>query len=349
MSSISAFFGSDAPQGDGAPSYSVIRAGEFDVIDALPAEAQDALTALRERVDDIHADVSRASDKMFDEGAAAEEAKTNFLVISDPNVALRMGNGRTLAEDHPEFIRRKAAMEKAQARHRETIAKKEALGQRWHGLKRLLTDVESYVATAGNLTAVPAPQVTLPRIDRLAAEVEKVRKDIAELKAEKHAVNSAAYPSAEVKARARREIEALAEAGRPNVLRMIDHGPAEGIFWPDVKAQSRILGGMAVPLPGDVRHAGEELPGGHLALLAFLCKDTMLAAVMAEIDAVSEDSAALSSEQRVAKIAELDARILKAERIEAALVAASSGSVDFREDADPRAVLGVDGPAPRED
>ena len=344
---FSAFGGNDAPQGDGASSYSVIRAGEFDVIDALPAEAQETLSGLRSLVEDIHASSSRASDKMFEDGKAADEAKTNFLVISDPSVASRMGDGRTLAEDHPEYIRRKASMEKAQARHRETIARRDALGQRWHGLKRLLTDIEAYIRAAGTLTAAPAMKVRLPSIDRLTAEVERVRKDIAELEAEKHAVNSAAYPAAEVKARARAEIEALAELGRPRVVQMIDNGPGEAVFWPDVVAKSRNFG-MAVPLPGDLPRASHDRPGGHLALTAWLFKDRMIEAIEAEIDAFAEDDV-LSTEARAAKLADLDARILDAERIECAIIRASGGIVDFREDADPRAVLGVEGPAPRED
>ena len=60
-----------------------------------------------------------------------------------------------------------------------------------------------------------------------------------------------------------------------------------------------------------------------------------------------DDSAALTSKQRTEKEKAILASMLTAERLEELLVM-ETGAIR-RENADPRAVLGIDGPAPKEE
>lgn len=346
-SNLSAF--SDiAPQSVvSAPQGSNFFIDPIDVIERLPAEAQGALADLRERVDSIQSVIADVSIKKQDAWKARGEAETNYLVLTDAWAAQRAGRSGTVPADHPLAIAAKVQFDKASRLAREADGRYDVTGMRFQTHKRLLTDVESYIAAARNLTMAPALKLKFPSSDRLAAEVEKIREDIAELRAERHAITSAAYPSIEAKARVRAEIEMLAERGKPRVTQLIDHGPMAGVGWPDLVAKASIHG-MATWIPGDEARTSQDLPGAHLALTAWLHKDALLAALEVEIDAVAEDSAALSTETRAAKLAEVNARILDAERIECALIGTAGGSVDFRSDTDPRAALGVVGPAPRE-
>lgn len=351
---FSAFGGNGAPPGEGAvvrpPAGAALRVGEpVDVIDRLPDEAKGHLSALRDHVEALYDAVERLNAKRKESWQERGEAELNYKKLTDPTVASRYSRMHIVKEDHPEATAAKGKIDKAASAARAAQDRYDAAAERWQKAKRLLINVEKFIAAAGSLTMAPALKVKLPTVDRLAAEVEKIRSDLAELQAEKHEVRSAAFPAAEVKARARAEIEALAARGRPGVLGMIDNGPGEGIFWPDVVAKSRPRGGMAVPLPGDAPRVSHDLAGGHLALMAWLHKDALLAAIEAEIDMNAEDESALSTEQRTVRLAEIDGRILDAERIECAIIRASGGALDFREGCDPRALLCLNGPPQGED
>ncbi|MCA1492750.1 hypothetical protein I6F11_17660 [Ensifer sp. NBAIM29] len=329
------------------PPQGAPRVGETaDPIDRLPAEAQSVLADLRERVDDLYALLMTISEKKQEAWHARGEAEGAYKMLTNAEIAVRNGRSHIYSADHPAAVSAKAKWDKAARIAQELADKYDALGARLQAQRRLLDKIESYIRAAGDLTASPALKLKMPAVDRLAAEVERVRAEIAELAAEKHAINSAAFTSAEAKARARAEIEALAEKGRPRVLDLIDHGPRSGLTWPHLITQSRNHG-MGLHLPGDELRAFTELDGSGLAVLAWLHRDALVQAIEAEIDAVAEDENALSTEERAANLAALDLRILGAERIEAALVAASGGSIDHREDISPLAVLGVDVPSPR--
>lgn len=345
-----AFSDHGAPQGETftAPQGPFFSIDPPDVAERLPSAAKGHLASLRDHVEALYEIVERLNVKRQESWAARGEADLYLQQLTDPAVAMRYSRTHVFGEDHPDSVTAKAKLDKAARVAREISDRYDLAADRWTKQKRLLSKIEGYIAAARNLTMAPAVKLKFPTVDRLAAEVERIRKDIAELQAEKHAINSAAFPAAEAKARARAEIEMLAERGKPRVTQLIDHGPAAGVGWPHLVAKSSIYG-MKTPLPGDEALTADDLPGAHLALIAWLHKDQLIAALDVEITAVAEDDAALSTEQRAVKLAEVDARILDAERIECALVRNAGGTIDFRENTDPRAVLGVDGPAPRED
>lgn len=80
------------------------------------------------------------------------------------------------------------------------------------------------------------------------------------------------------------------------------------------------------------------------AMIAWLFKKQLLAAVDAEIAELSDDKGALTDEQREQKLAEIDRDILAVEREEEELVsmAESQGqTISRRTNSDPRAILGL--------
>lgn len=320
----------------------------LDLDEVLP-NARLAIEALSSVVDDLSDLRELAREKKDEAYKDWQEAKTQFAARTDPAQAARYGQAMIFPAGHPEYVRMKERSDKAEKKFRSANERLEGLAQRWQSQKRLLTATERYLATlrGAAIVAVPAPSIKFPSADRLLPEIDKQRNEIATLFADRHEILSKAFPSAEIKARARAEIEELARHGCPDVSYMVNHGPSEGVIWPDYEAIARGRG-IGVPLPGGVGHT-RFIQAPHLPLLAWLFKDRMLQAIDAEIDANAEDEQSLSLEQRTKKLAEIDARILAAERVDVALVRHSSGAADYRDDTDPRALLGIEGPPSNED
>ncbi|MGO7030640.1 hypothetical protein ACCS91_27255 [Rhizobium ruizarguesonis] len=325
-------FPGDIPSGD-------LRFHGNDIVDTgrLPPSAKTALDALRERVSDTSDLVEMAGKKWND--AREEHDDVNR------QISLYRGTWGATSEQVDKLNERRGEKHK---KLMEAQGRRDALGVRRNGQSRLLTRIETYIRSLrSSVIQVPSSSIKVPSNDRLLPEIDKQRNEIATLFADRHETLSKATPSVEIKARARAEIEELARRGRPNVTSMVNHGPNEGVIWPDYKTIAR-GSGIAVVLPGDTGHT-RRVDAPHLPLLAWLFKDRMLEAIEAEIDANSEDEHALSVEQRVKKLAEIDARILAAERVDVALTRQAGGAIDYREDTDPRAFLGIEGPPSNED
>ncbi|WP_298257111.1 hypothetical protein [Bradyrhizobium sp.] len=151
--------------------------------------------------------------------------------------------------------------------------------------------------------------------------LEKRRSRVRELSAELRQIDAASYKTSDAKRRARELIETLAERGRPDIYRLIESLGA--IQWPEF----------------DISIA-EKGPDG-IALIAWLLRGDLIAALDKEIDATANDATALSDEQRIERFRVCLGDLLEAEREEEALVQAAGFRVIRRPDADPRAVLGL--------
>jgi hypothetical protein len=175
--------------------------------------------------------------------------------------------------------------------------------------------------------------------------------EISRLNADIHAIRSAPVLSAAVKATARAEILHLAERGRPDVFGAIEVG--ERIRWPEATYRaSNIL--HAIGAEGILQVDGlvdTDVPS-TMGIVAWLFQDQLIAAVEKEIDQCTDDANALSDVDRAKKLKATVDEILSVERQEEALIemAATQGhEVGRRPDVDPRAVLGIIGPAPKVD
>jgi hypothetical protein len=177
--------------------------------------------------------------------------------------------------------------------------------------------------------------------------VDAAAKEVDALKQERQAVVAAPRPSSEAKAIARKQILAIAEAGQPNVAGTITYG--ESVKLPRqtvVVNHSGLVVANSDGSPSSLRGRATFEQVDASALLFWLNRDAIIAAIENEIDEQSVDSAALDDATRAKRLADVDTRILDAERAYVAAVDASGGS--YRENTGVRAILNITGPAPRE-
>ena len=157
--------------------------------------------------------------------------------------------------------------------------------------------------------------------------MRKLRADLARIAA-------APFPSGYCKARMREQVEILAGRGVPDVTALVEHDG--DIIWPSQEVRSEVYSEQRAL-------AFATAPDG-LALVAFLCKPALIAALGREIDAECEDPAALTHEQRQLRTDEIQRDLLAVEMEEGALVWSAQAQglpIEFRADIDPRAVLQV--------
>lgn len=197
---------------------------------------------------------------------------------------------------------------------------------------RLYETVRDYLdERRGTIREVAAPEVKLGKGETALDAIERMRSQIEKHQADLMTVKRAPLPSKVTKERMRDQVAALAEAGRPDVTGLVARG--EAIKWP-TKRLDAFGAGLASVVGPD--------PYGALA---WLFREAFEARLSAEIDDESDDASALDPTDRVKKVQEIRAEILGCERREVALIemAATQGMViAYRENTDPRALLGVE-------
>ena len=172
------------------------------------------------------------------------------------------------------------------------------------------------------------------------ADIEKARQRIAQLRAEIHTIRSAPPPSATVKARMRAQVAALAERARPNYLGAVESG--QPIKFPElqVQMQTATAAGIGISL--------QTMPD-MLGLFCYVHGDALIRKMEADIDELADDEGSLSDEEKAQRERQILAGILEIERVEEAAIEqleVSGVPIARRDDADPRAVLGLSGDLP---
>jgi len=245
-----------------------------------------------------------------------------------------------------------AAIAEAMGRIETADAAIAEIDERIEGLKRRvpapLQRVETWLLSLSAdlpIEPVEAVEPAYKKNETFFGAIERFRGEIQSKKVELAGVRNAPLPSADVKSNIRREIEALAERGRPNFLPAIDLG--DPIKWPQVAHQN--FGGKADtsrPTIGAVSGGGRGPDA--IGILCWANRDAMIAAAEREIDELAEDEHAMSEEARAMREAELLAAIFQLELAECKAVEESDGE-QYRADVDPRALLGLSSnlPAPR--
>lgn len=318
-----------APQGAPFQFFS-IAGSEF----ALPEEAERRLELLTDEAEAARDAYNRASDNWQEAIRDEQKAKADLQLARESTRGQRFPvevDGNTVTIPWEET---KGAAVKRQKVERETAnvkkhhAKVQAVQETAEAIRRAKSRAEDYLRSR--------PQLTAAKVNPGSETIEKLRDKIAGLDADLHEANSANYTRSEIKATMRAEIEALAEAGRVDVMGTVAY--LGELRWPRTRLTT-VDGGA----PSTSMVFGTDAR----AVLAWLHKDALLARLEAEIDEQTDDAAALSAADRARRMRDLRAEKLKAEQAEAALMFAD-GRRDFREDMDPRAILGVEGPATTE-
>ena len=202
-------------------------------------------------------------------------------------------------------------------------------------LANVETWLKSGVPGSTTLEAVETEPPPLKKGEDVLDAVEARRRRVRELRADKHRVESAAYPSSHAKAKMRQQIEQLAMQGAPSVSRLVElDGPVE---FQMQRLRSDVIGAEQRAL------AFAEVTD-TLALFAWLHRDLLIKRLDEEISSESDDGAALSHTDRELRSAEIQGDMLDIERQEAALTwsAIEQGlPCEFRADCSPLAILQV--------
>jgi hypothetical protein len=185
------------------------------------------------------------------------------------------------------------------------------------------------------LEAVEVQPPKLNKGETVTDAIEHLRRRGRELKADLHRIQSAPYPSSYAERQMIAQVEALAMQGAPSVSLLIEHDGK--IVWQTQQMQSTVYNAQ----PRAV--AFTEVPDA-VALVAWLHKDALIAALGREIASEADDKAALTHEARQKAEAETMGDLLAVERDESWFVwqAQSQGlPVEHRPDISPLALLGV--------
>lgn len=307
----------------------VIGAAQMGVTDnimLLPQAAEDKLDLLRRQKADFFALVRPLDDEQNDLIGQRQAASMHL------NRHRADGHGEIRNVGTLQLVDKIAKLDKNLERVRRLLEQRRANQASAVGL---VHNVENYLKQAqrkGSLTAFTG-EVNVPKGDP-AKVLARTRETIAELRADRHKVRSAPFPSSVAKAYATSLIDELAARGRPSVAALLEN--VRHIEWKSAASMRWEYGNLI---------EGSVVAG--VQLVAWLERDRLLAALYAEIDEMADDKNALTEEERTAELARIEAQALELERIEEHLV--EELGVERRPDADPRAVLHIDGPVPTQE
>lgn len=213
-------------------------------------------------------------------------------------------------------------------------ARNEVLNARTQQSTALLNSIEAWLnALPKDIDLAPGAPAAA-KIGQVAPDaIEQRQRRIRHLLADIAQVDAAPFPSGEAKQLVRREIEQLAQRGRPSFHPVIERG--ESIEWPQQILKINAIGAIS---DASIDHSN--------AMFAWLMRDQLIAAAEKGIDEESDDAAALTAAERSARFKTLFADLLAVQRDEEALIEAANFDADRRGDADPRAVLDLSSELP---
>jgi hypothetical protein len=311
----------------------------------LSEQAREKMIAIKQASSNASAAVRKCRDNI-------EDLKESLAVI-DRNISTQSeyhGRHQTPGNKEPVILsnlRDEAEIVRAEIKRLQTaMADSLEISSKTQSLSAALFSYVGYIKDGARSHTI-AVEPKLLSGESQADAVNRLRRRQRELKSDLDHIRFASWPSSEAKKLARSHVDALVERGRPNVFDLINNRGQ--IAWPTVTTQQ-----MSMPVT-----AGQDaqliLTTVHddLAIMAWLDRDAMVARLDAEIDSCSDDSEALTAEQRATKTSEVLSDMLAGEREEEVLIErmeASGSSFLRRTDADPRAVLGLSSemPAPRD-
>jgi hypothetical protein len=302
----------------------------------LPASPLAKLRKLKSAVRDLNAVATAAMDRVSDAQMDYQRAEQRVSVLRANNIGGR--NDAALREAGERRDGALAERNRAQAEH-------DARVERAAPLRNVLLACERYIERElVNFDAIePAPAVAVPELRKSQTwfdAVAEVRARIAKAAADKQAAIDAPWPAEHAKARARQEIEQLAERGAPSVMALLE-SERGGVEWPSVYTAAGLAtrGHEVVGRVGRDGYRFDPLP-----FSVWLNKAELIKRIEAEIDSRADDRSALDPVQRAKKIAQAEAAIYEAGLVEERIIeqAEQAGVViERRDDADVRCVLGL--------
>ena len=194
----------------------------FDVIDVLPQSAADRLRKLRQHVADFHALTIPFAD-IHEASNAKLEAERQLKRLTDH----QHHGGFNLKPDDPRVIVAEQHLAKLVADQRRLNDRNETRSAAWREAGYPLVNVETWLRDGRPHGTVlqdydgPAPK--LLKNETVIDAIERLRRRGRDLNADLNRIRSAPFPSAYVRGKIKREVEALAQAGTPVVSDVLEH------------------------------------------------------------------------------------------------------------------------------
>ena len=307
----------------------------FDVIELLPVGTpQERLRLLRQHSRDLHAITVPHADVQ-----AASAARTNAENTLKRLLTPAGEGGFKLNPDDQRVIVATKAVEKATAEFQRLQARQAERSAAWQTSSQALANVEAWLRDGRpGGTVLEAVEIEPPKLlknEDILSAVERLRRRTRELKSDLHRIESAPFPSSHAKARMRTQVEALATKGAPSVSLLVEHDG--NVEFQTQRVQSEVYGAEQRAL------AFAEVVN-PVALVAWLHRDALIAALDREISSEADDGAALSHTDRELRTSEVMGDLRAVEFDECALVWRAMSEklpVEFRADCDPCAILQV--------
>jgi hypothetical protein len=325
-----------APAG-GQPPFSFAAAPTapgFDVADLLPTAAAERLRQLRQHSLDQHA-LTVPFEQVREASMARQEAQNAHRRL----VSHQQEGGFNLKPEHPSVMQALKTLERAEGELARLQARQAERSAAWNAAGRVLANVETWLRDGRPSGTVledwdgPEPQLLKGEKGLLDA-VENRRRRVRELKATLHTIESAPFPSSWAKQRTRAQIEVLSTQGVPSVSNLVER--AGSVEFQTQRLQSEVF--------AEQRAIGFAEVADAVALIAWLHKDALIAALDREIASEADDKAALSQTDRELRSAEIMGDLLAVERDESVLVWRAMDEnlpASHRPDCSPQAVLQV--------
>jgi len=307
----------------------------FDAIELLPAIAADRLRMLRQRALDAHAVIPP-----FDDLRDANMAKTNAQNRLTQLQAHPSQAGWNLSENDVRVTTQRKIVDALTAAAARIAALTEQRSTAWRSVTQVVQNVEGWLSDGGRpsgtaLEVVETPAPTLQKGETLADAIGRLRQRGGEVRDALNKIESAPFPSAHAKQKMRAQIEALAQAGQPDVAMLVAHDR-------EVEFKTRrVTSQVHNTTPGVIAYA--EVPD-TIALLTWMHRDALIAKLDAEISNAGNDRIALTPETRQLQSAKLQGDLLAVERDECELIwrAQSEGlPIEHRSDISPIVLLGL--------
>jgi hypothetical protein len=303
----------------------------FDAVNVLPAPAAAKLRRLREHADDLNGAAMTARSHLEDLRTRRNLARINLVeyrkqprIIEERLESLEA----EVAASGEEFNRRNQLFQERSAR--------------WSGISRLVGLCETYVADLPRGSRIEVHSQPKPLLARFGGKraapssprdvIETTRAEIAALKERLTTIDAAPLPASEL---------------TPQIERMVD-GLAVAPELDDL-----VVGGREIAWPTRMQFTGSGAfhTADPVALLCWLFPGEVKDRLLGELEKIASGDDAIATSDKPALVAGVREQLLILERSEEAAIAeleASGIEFERRPEADPRAVLSINGPAPRD-
>ncbi len=300
----------------------------------LPETARLKLESLRGESDAANAGCRQLSETLRELRVQKREAEADA-----DRMATGKGFQRSYPKDHPTLVATRQKANRASAEICRITAAVEDLSEHWKCLAGLVKNLENWISNLGDagIESCGAPVAPdLHKGESIIDAIERCRRRVRELAANLQSVHAAPITSARAKQLMRNQVADIAARGTPDIFPLIEHG--EQIAWPklDQKFSVSTTGGHAGFARGEIFDP--------IAMQIWLHRDAVVTALDREIEKCADDKSALDDAARAGRVKELLADMFAMERDEESLIetaAARDFKIDRRQDADPRAVLGL--------